>query len=303
VKVLVTGGTGFVGKEVVRRLVARGDEVVVFSRTAKAPEGRVSTVAWTPESPGPWTETVRSVDAVIHLAGQSIMDQRWTPEFIETCKRSRVVPTTLLAKALADAHASGGRCKTWVSASAVGYYGLDTGDAQVDETAKPAADNLAGMCEAWEAATAVAESAGIRVAHARIGIVLGKGGGAMAKLLPIYRAFVGGPVGSGRQYFPWIHIADTANALLFAIDEPKLRGAFNVTAPAPVTADAFAKAMGQALHRPAFFRVPAFALKIALGEQSRVLVGGQRAVPKKLDDARFAFLYPEIDGALQDIVS
>jgi uncharacterized protein len=303
VKILVTGGTGFIGKELVRRLVSRGDDVVVFSRSAKTRDGRVETVAWTPELAGPWMDTLASVDGVIHLAGQGIMESRWTPAFLETCRRSRVVPTTLLAEAMATCAAAGGKCKTWVSASAVGYYGLNTGDAIIDETSAPAADNLATMCLEWEAATKRAEDAGVRTLHARIGIVLGKGGGAMEKMLPAYRAFVGGPVGKGTQYFPWIHLADAVGALLFALDESNMRGVFNVTAPNPVTADVFAQALGKALARPAFFRVPEFALRLALGEQSRVLVGGQRVVPKKLDDARFPFLYPEIDGALRDIVA
>jgi uncharacterized protein (TIGR01777 family) len=304
VRILVTGGTGFIGSALARRLVDRGDDVVVATRSAPptrepAAHGhaRVTHVQWTPEKPGPWQDTVREVDAIVHLAGQGIMDHRWTPAFLQTCTDSRVIPTRLLAEALSK----GTRCKTWVSASAVGYYGMDTGDAVVDESSPPGTDVLAKMCAEWEQAANPAKEAGIRVSHPRIGLVLGKEGGVFAKMLPAFRAFVGGPLGCGAQYFPWVHIEDTVSALVFALDTKDFAGPFNVVSPNPVTMGEFAKGLGRALGRPSFMAVPAFALKLALGEQSRALLSGQRALPKKLADARFPFLYPELGSALADL--
>jgi hypothetical protein len=298
---LVTGGTGFIGQELVRKLVARGDDVVLFSRKAAPAREHVETVAWTPEQEGPWTEVVRRVDAIIHLAGQGIMERRWSPEFLESCRRSRVVPTGLLAKHLAASAREGGPCKVWVSASAVGIYGFDTHDREIDESAPLADDVLAQMCKEWEAATQPAADAGVRVCHARIGIVLGPNGGALAKMLPAYKAFVGGPIGDGKQYFAWIHLADAVGALLYATQEESMQGAFNLVAPGVVTAGEFATTLGKVLGRPSFFRVPGFALKVAFGEQSQVLLGGQRAVPRKLE--RFPFVFPTLEPALRDIVS
>ncbi|NOU31170.1 MAG: TIGR01777 family protein [Polyangiaceae bacterium] len=303
-RILVTGGTGFIGSALVRRLVDRGDDVVVFSRNVPPPKepaahghARVTHVQWTPETAGPWQETVKEVDAVVHLAGQGIMDHRWSPEFLEACRNSRIRPTRLLA----DALCKGTRCKTWVSASAVGYYGMDTGGAEVDESTPAGTDVLARMCVDWEGAADPARDAGVRVSHPRIGLVLGRDGGVFAKMLPAFKAFVGGPLGCGIQYFPWVHIEDTVSALVFAVDTKDFQGPFNLVSPNPVTMGEFARSLGSALGRPSFMAVPAFALKLALGEQSRALLTGQRAIPKKLADARFPFLYPELGSALSDL--
>lgn len=292
-KILVTGGTGFIGERLVAALVRRGDDVTVLSRRAGG-SGKVRQVVWTPEQKGPWLDEVAAADAVIHLAGAGIMDRRWSDEHLRTCRDSRVLPTALISEALA-ARGSG----TLVSASAVGYYGFRDDDRTCDESSPEGDDVLAHMCAEWEASTSAAESAGVRVSRARIGVVLGSGGGALAQMLPVFKLGLGGPLGNGRQMLPWIAVDDAVRALLFALDTPGFEGAFNVTAPTPVSMNHFAKELGAALGRPAFFRVPGFALRAVVGGGASVVLTGQNAVPKKLLDSGFSFCYPELGGALR----
>lgn len=298
-KILVTGGTGFIGERLVRRLAERGDQVTVLSR--KAGTSKHSTqVVWTPDRPGPWLDEVKSADAIVHLAGAGIMDKRWSDEHLQACRESRVVPTRLIAEAIAAREV---KPSVFVSASAVGYYGYRADDRLCDESAPQGDDVLAGLCGEWEASAAPAEAAGVRVARARIGVVLGPEGGALAQMLPVFRLGLGGPIGSGKQMLPWVHAHDAVKALLFAIDTPGFSGPFNVTAPTPVPMSTFAKELGRALHRPAFFRVPAFALRVVVGQGADVVLTGQNAVPKKLLEAGFSFCYPELFGALKEAVA
>jgi uncharacterized protein len=298
-RVLVTGGTGFIGERLVRALAARGDEVVVLSRRASAMSKHARQVVWTPEVAGPWLDEVRKADAIVHLAGAGILDKRWTDAHLEACRTSRVVPTRLIADAIAAREEP---LRVFVSASAVGYYGFRKDDRVCDEAEAPGDDVLATMCASWEEACAPAERAGVRVVRARIGVVLGPEGGALAQMLPVFRLGLGGPLGSGEQMLPWVHADDTVEALLFAIDTPSLTGPVNVTAPMPVSMSTFAKELGRVLHRPAFFGVPAFALRIGMGKGADVVLTGQNAVPKKLLQASFAFRYPELAGALAEAI-
>jgi uncharacterized protein (TIGR01777 family) len=205
----------------------------------------------------------------------------------------------LIAEALA---ARDTKPRALVSASAVGYYGF-LEDARVcDESSPPGTDVLAELCSAWEAACAPAEAAGIRVVKARIGVVLGPEGGALAQMLPVFRLGLGGPLGSGDQMLPWVHAEDTVNALVFALDTAVLEGPVNVTAPSPVAMTTFAKELGRALGRPSFFRVPAFALRLAVGGGAEVVLTGQNAPPKKLLEAGFSFRYPDLPSALAQSV-
>lgn len=297
-KVVITGGTGFIGQALTRALSERGDDVTVLTRAARPAEGRVRFADWTPEHDGGWTRELDGADAVFHLAGAGVLDSSWTPDRLREIERSRVVPADILARTIAR---SKSKPKVFVSGSAVGYYGMRDDDAACTESSPPGTDELGRICVNWEHAAAPATDAGVRVVHPRIGLVLGRGGGMLAKMLPAFKAYVGGPIGSGHQYMPWIHMEDAVRALLFAIDGNTLSGPVNVVAPNPVTMDEFSKTLSCALHRPCLFRVPSFAAKLALGDRSRAVLSGQRALPAKLDEANFAFLFPTLRCALEDL--
>jgi uncharacterized protein (TIGR01777 family) len=314
VRVVISGGTGFIGRSLVMSLTERGDDVLVLSRSSREEtkgcglgprqecfrgSGKVELVTWTPEKAGDWSRVVDGADAVVHLAGAGVVDEAWTPERREVLRSSRVRSTELLAEAIARAEK---KPRVFVSGSAVGFYGTSAGDRVLTEDDPPGDDFLARLCLEWEAAAAPAREAGVRVCHPRTGLVLGRHGGMLAKMIPAFRAFVGGPVGTGAQYMAWVHIADAVRALEHAMDT-ELSGPFNVTAPEPVTMDAFAHALGEALGRPAIFRVPSFAVKLAFGDRAEAMLTGQRAIPKRLDDSGFAFVFPELASALADLVA
>ncbi len=285
-RVIVTGGTGFIGKPLASALAARGDDVVVVSRSPGA--GRVAWGAIGPE--------VERADAVVHLAGEPIAAGRWTASRLERIRASRVETTARLARAIE--HASH-KPRVLVSGSAVGFYGTLMSDAPLAEDSPPGSDELARIVVAWETAARPACSHATRVVHPRMGVVLGPGGGALEQLARPYKWFLGGPVGSGKQWVSWVHLRDAVRALLFAIDRDTLAGPVNVVAPEAAPMDVLGEALGRALHRPAGLRVPALALRIALGEGlARVLLTGQRAVPSKLVAAGFRFEFPGIDAAL-----
>ncbi len=309
-RIVVSGGTGFVGRALCHALVRRGDQVSVLTRgparsvthaCAKCAGGKVELVTWTPDEPGDWMRIVDGVDAVINLAGASIGDERWTPERKALLRSSRITSTTLLARAIAEAER---KPKVFVSASAVGHYGVRRGADVLTEDEPCGDDFLAVLTKDWEAAAAPAREAGVRTCHPRLGLVLGRRGGLFAKLAPIFRSFVGGPVGDGEQYVPWIHLHDVVRAIELLVARTDLEGPFNVVAPEPVTMNVFAKALAKALDRPCIFRVPAFAVKLALGsEAAEIVLTGQRAIPRRLVDAGFAFVFPELESALADLVS
>jgi uncharacterized protein (TIGR01777 family) len=291
-RVLVTGGTGFIGQALVAALRGRGDEAVVVSRRGGADANVVG-----------WDGVERDVgraDAVVHLAGEPIADARWTPARMQLLRDSRVRTTERIARAVA---ASPRRPRVLVSGSAVGIYGMREDDRELDETAAPGDDVLARMAVDWEAAADPARAAGVRVVHPRTGVVLGRGGGALARMVAPYRWFVGGPIGSGRQWVSWIHLRDAVRVLLFAVDGEALAGAVNVVAPHAVTMNELARAIGSALKRPSALRVPSFALRTALGRGlAEVLLTGQRVVPRRLLDAGFTFDFPRIDEACADLL-
>jgi uncharacterized protein len=289
-RVLVTGGKGFIGRALVRALDERGDETVVVSRHAGA-----GAVGW--DAVG---REVERVDAVVHLAGEPIADARWTPARIERIRDSRVRTTETIACAIERA---AHKPQVFVSGSAAGVYGLRADDEELDEGSPPGDDVLARIAVAWEKAAEPARMAGVRVVHPRTGLVLGSGGGALAKMVGPFRWFVGGPLGEGRQWLSWIHIRDTVRGLLFALDSSVLIGPYNLVAPHPSTMEAFARELGHALHRPASIRVPSFALRLALGDGvARLLLTGQRALPRKLLGAGFAFDFPRLREALSDLL-
>lgn len=298
-KILVTGATGFVGQ----RLVERLEQPVVLSRDVQRAELRlaahdVRVWPWDPQREPPPVDAFDGVEAVIHLAGEPIADARWTDTRKERIRASRVVGTRNLVQALQDLPQ---RPHTLVSASAVGYYG-DRGDQLLREDAKPAEGFLPQTCIDWERESRAAESAGIRVVNPRIGLVLGLDGGALAKMAMPFRMGLGTPLGTGKQWMPWIHRDDLVSLLIFAAENQGISGAMNATSPFPVTNLEFTQALGRAVRRPTFLpSVPGMLLKLGLGEMAEILLASQRAVPQVAEQAGFEFRYKTIDAALAQI--
>ena len=274
-RVVVAGASGLIGSALTRALRERGDAAVALPRFAS----------------GPWS--VEGADAVVNLAGASVAGKRWSPAYKKEIEQSRVLTTRAVVDAIRAAQR---KPRVLINASAVGYYG-GRGDEVLDESAAPGADFLANLSRQWEAE---AQRAPVRSVQLRTGIVLSARGGALGKMVPPFKAFVGGPVGSGRQWFPWIHLADEVAAILWCIDR-EVTGPVNLAAPGIVTMKEFAKALGRALHRPSWAPVPAAPLRILLGEFASALLEGQRAVPKKLLDSGFRFRFENVDAALRDL--
>jgi uncharacterized protein (TIGR01777 family) len=300
-KVTVTGATGLIGSRLVGRLLERGDEVTVLSREpeeARSALGDVDAVAWEPTGGPAPAGALAGRDGVVHLAGENVA-QRWSDVAKERILVSRELGTRELVAGL---RAADPRPGTLVSASAAGYYG-PRGDERLDETAEPGSDFLAEVVQAWEAEAKAAEELGLRVVRVRTGVVLDRSGGALAKMLPPFRAGIGGPVAGGRQYLPWIHLDDLVGIYLAALDGDDWSGPVNASAPEPVPNKEFSKALGRALHRPAFLPVPAFALRVLYGEMADIVTTGQRAIPTRALELGYAFRHPDLDEALAAALS
>ncbi len=302
-KITLAGGSGFLGTALTQALMRDGHDVAVLTRqnpVQMPPQPRVTHVSWTPDgTSGAWAAALDGADAVVNLAGESIAARRWSERQKQKIRESRLQATASLTAAIRQVARAP---KVLVSGSAVGYYG-DRGDETITESSGQGKDFLAGVAEAWEtAANQVADRT--RVALVRTGIVLDRKGGALAKMLPPFQLFVGGPLGSGRQYMPWIHKEDWVRLVTFAMTNEGARGALNATSPAPVTNAEFSRALGRALHRPSLLPAPAFALRLALGEMAdALLLGGQRALPVRATDLGFSFRYSNIDDALSNVLS
>ncbi len=299
-KVFVTGGSGFVGTTLCARLLAAGHAVTILTRSSRG-AGRLPPGAQAclgdPTSPGPWQQTAALHEAFVNLAGASIF-ARWTPGYKEQIRASRINTTRNLVDALA--RRPPGRPAVLISASAVGYYG-PRGDQELSEQDPAGVGFLAEVCKAWEAEAQAAARLGARVVCARFGIVLGNGGGALGQMLPLFRLGLGGPLGSGRQWFSWIHQADLVEALLFCLEQ-ELSGPANCCAPEPVTNRELTRALGRVLRRPAILPAPGFAVRLVLGEMGSVVLSGQRVIPSALTRAGFMFHFPELEGALRDLL-
>ena len=297
--VAVTGSTGLIGSALCTALVARGDRVVRILR--RAPSGR-DEIHWDPAGGVLDPSDLRGTDAVVHLAGAGIADRRWTPAQRDRIRESRTRGTTLLARALAEIRDDGGP-STLVSGSAIGIYG-DAGDRILDESGPRGTGFLADVCVAWEQATERAGSAGVRVAHARTGVVLTPVGGLLAKQLPLFRLGLGGRLGSGRQYLSWISLQDEVAALLWLVDR-EVEGPVNLVAPSPVTNAGFARSLGSALGRPARLPVPAAMPMVMFGRDlvRELMLASTRVRPRVLEDGGFAFTDPELGPALRVMVA
>ena len=300
-QVLVTGATGFIGRALIPLLQREGHSVVAWVRSEARARSMVGAeVELVEESAGldALVSAIERCDAVVNLAGEPLLGGRWTTARRAILESSRVEVTDLIVRAIAKART---RPATLVSASAVGYYG-DRADEALDEASSAGDDFLARLCRQWEGAAQSAESFGVRVALLRIGVVLGRAGGALAQLQPPFELGLGGPIGSGRQYLPWIHLHDLVKIIAVALVDERYRGPVNGVAPEAATSRAFARALGRALHRPAILPLPALALKAIFGEAHTVLLASQRAVPRALMARQFAFDFPTLDAALADIV-
>jgi uncharacterized protein len=291
--VVVTGASGLIGTALKGALEKAGHRMVAMTRSQPAGDA----VHWDPDRGQIDAGGLEGVGAVVHLAGEGIGNKRWNEEHKDRVKNSRIRGTGLLAETLAKLDKGP---KVLVSGSAVGYYG-DRGDEVLTESSRPGSDFLAGVCTAWEAATAPAEAAGIRVAHIRTGIVLSGRGGVLPKMLLPFKFGAGGKLGSGRQWMSWIALEDEVGAIVHLLGEDTPSGPFNLTAPNPVTNLEMTKAIGTALHRPTLLPAPAFALKTALGAEmaEELLLVSQRALPTRLLDSGFTFRHPELGEALR----
>jgi len=297
-KILVTGASGFVGTHLTGFLLNRKHEVVGLARSLRNKgfsHSKYRFIAADTAQPGPWQEALADVDAVVNLAGRSIFG-RWNEAVKTEIRESRILTTRHLVQGLPS-----GKPVVLISASGVGFYG-NRGDEVLTEDAPAGDDYLAGLSKDWEGEALAATAKGARVVLARLGVVLGKGGGAMAQMIPTFKSFLGGPIGNGRQWFPWIHLEDLSAAMLFLLERPEISGPVNLCAPDPVTNRDFAGALGRALKRPALMPAPAFMVRMALGEFADVLLGSQRAVPKKLQQHHFGFRYPDIQSAVNAVV-
>jgi len=298
--IFITGGTGFVGRSLVSRLVGEGHTVTVLSRSERASDGLphgTSIVLGDPTEPRAWQESIKGQDCIINLAGTSLFS-RWTPETKKLIRESRISTTRNVVEAIEPARERG---VLLFSTSAVGYYGFH-GDEELTEESPPGDDFLAQVAVEWENEALRAEEKGARVVITRFGIVLGEGGGAVGQMISIFRKYLGGPLGSGNQWFSWIHMGDLVGAFVFLMAHREISGPVNLTAPNPVRNEELARALGKAMHRPSFLPAPGFMLKLLLGEFGSVLLEGQRIIPRKLLDSGYVFIYPEIDGALQSLI-
>jgi len=299
-KILITGGTGFVGTQLTSRLIEDGHEVTILSRSAKrsgeVPQG-ISYLQGDPTQKGPWQEAIKSHDAVINLAGASIF-AKWTEEHKKAIRESRVSTTQNIVQGIPS---NPQKQFTLFSTSAVGYYGF-CGDEELTEQSPPGNDFLARIALEWEGEALKAREKGARVVITRFGIVMGEKGGALSQMIPLFKKYIGGPIGSGKQWFSWVHIKDLSEAFAFLMKHPEISGPVNVCAPNPVRNKDLAKALGKVLHRPSFMPAPGFMVKLVLGEFGSVILEGQRVIPKRLLDSGFTFQYPDIDKALQSIL-
>jgi uncharacterized protein (TIGR01777 family) len=292
--VALTGASGFIGQRLIARLLEDGHSLRVLSRTPGASRERLSFFAWDPVAAEPPQAALDGADAVIHLAGEPV-GQRWNARVKQRIRDSRVLGTRNLIRALQ--RASGPRAL--IAASAIGFYG-DRGDEILTEQSGAGRDFLATVCAEWER-EAQAAPEGTRVVHLRTGIVLGVEGGALKQMLPVFKAGVGGPVGSGKQWVSWIHIEDAINLITFVLHD-RVAGPVNVVAPEPVRNAEFAKALGAALHRPAAIPAPAFGLKLIFGEMAEAVLSSQRVLPRVAKDAGFEWKFPQLQGALRDLL-
>lgn len=305
-KVAITGATGFVGSRLVERLHAEGNRILVLTRNPERARKvfpsknfpNVEIVAYTPTESGEWQKSISGCDGVVNLAGESLAEGRWTPERKQAIMDSRKIGTQKIVEAISQANP---KPTVLVNPSAIGYYGTSE-TATFDETS-PAGDGfLASVCQTWETEAQKVKELDVRLVILRVGIVLGMGG-AIAKMLPPFKLFAGGPIGSGRQWFSWIDREDLVNLILSSLRRPDIEGVFNATAPNPVRMAEFSHTLGQVLKRPSWLPVPGFALEVLLGDAAVVVLEGQQVLPKRTLLSGFEYQYPKLKLALENILT
>ncbi|MBE9206494.1 TIGR01777 family protein [Nostoc sp. LEGE 06077] len=304
-KVAITGATGLVGSRLVERLHKEGHQVLVLTRNPNFAQKvfppanfpNVEIVTYTPTTSGAWQDAIAGCEAVVNLAGEPIGEGRWTAERKQEILNSRQLGTQKIVEAIAKANL---KPQVLINTSAIGYYGTSE-TATFDEASVSGNDFLAQVCQAWEAEASKVKEAGVRLVILRFGIVLGNGG-ALAKMIPPFQLFAGGPIGSGRQWFSWIHIDDLVNLILQALSQSDMEGVYNATAPSPVRMNDLSQTLGQVLHRPSWLPVPAFAIEALLGDGAIVVLEGQQVLPKRTLESGFAYEYPNLLPALQQIL-
>ncbi len=298
--IVVSGGTGFIGQALCRSLLQQDHKVTVLTRGSASPKAispSLTVVEWNGRDSGPWEQTLGEADAVINLAGAPIAGGRWTEERKRLIVESRVNATRLLAQAVSGL-SDGPR--TFISASGIGYYGTSK-DRVMQEGDGPGSDFFSDLCQSWEDAATSAASPRVRVVRVRIGMVLEKDGGALAKMIPPFKAFVGGPIMPGTQWVSWIHRTDLIGLIEWSLINEQISGVVNAVAPGAVTMRDFCKGLGKAINRPSWLPVPGFALQLAFGELASFMTTGQRVTPRVAVKEGYQFRYPQLDSALRAI--
>lgn len=301
--IIITGATGLIGRRIIGILLNRGDKVIAVTRNAGKARARLNSkcvlIEWdfTSHSDG-LIHILPEANAVIHLAGENVLSKKWSPEHKKNIYNSRVLSTKIIADTIIK---SGVKPELFVSASAVGYYGISS-PVPVDEYSKCGSDFLALLTNEWENASSALDDTGIRRVNIRTGIVLDSHEGALAKMLPGFKYFVGGPLGSGRQFFPWVHIDDVAGLFIYAIDNSRMSGVYNAVAPETITMKEFCRLLGHKMKRPSILHVPSFALKILYGEGADILLGGVNAIPKRSLESGYKFSFTGSKEALENLL-
>jgi len=304
-KVAIAGATGFVGSRLVERLHSEGHSVLVLARDSERARRifpasaypNLEIVGYSPAESGDWQHSIGGCDGVVNLAGVPIAEERWTAARQQAILDSRKLTTAKLVEAIANAHP---KPSVLVSASAIGYYGTSE-TAEFEENSPGGDDFLAEVCKEWESAAEKVKNTGTRLVILRLGIVLGMGG-ALAKMLPAFRLFAGGPIGTGKQWFSWIHRDDVVNLILYALQNPQVEGVLNATAPHPVRMNELCETLGEVLQRPSWLPVPSFALELLLGDGAKVVLEGQQVLPKRTLVSGFQYKYPQLRSAIEEIV-
>jgi hypothetical protein len=304
-RIVIAGGSGFIGRRLVRRLLARKDLVTVLSRDPVASRSRLPEGAriagYSPTTEGPWFEELGHTDAVVSLAGEQLVGVRWSESKKKEFEASRVMANEVLVRAIErvpEQH----RPKVLVGASGAGYYGPRRPDEEIDETSPAGRDYVALLADKWEKAVARAETLGVRVVHTRFGVVIGKGGEAIEKMARPFRMHVGGSIGSGHQIVPWVHIDDVCGIIMLAIDNEEAKGPINTTSPNSATMDELTNAIGLVLHRRSYLRVPEGAVRALFGEGAEPLLTGQRVLPRAAEKLGYQFEYPELVPAVESVL-
>jgi hypothetical protein len=299
-KIVIAGATGFIGSHLTDELWQQFHSLVLLSRRPPAEVGvtKKQWLTWNPPAGGDWEQAIDGADGVINLSGEPIAAKRWSAEQKQKLRSSRIDSTRSLVNAIAKTKI---KPQFLLSASAVGFYGPH-GDETLNESSAAGHDFLSELCSEWEAEALKAEEHGVRVAVVRTGIVLAKGQGALAKMAPPFKMFAGGPLGSGKQWVPWIHIDDEIRLLMFLMEHGNARGAFNATAPNPVTMEEFSKTLGAVLNRPSWLSVPPSVLALIAGEMADMLLTGQRALPEAALKLGYIFKYPTLRAALESLL-